>query len=172
MVQTNEQLLPDDLISVKPEKIEEYCKNKGEIFAKGEDGKFKVSTSKLRNFFAKVISLRTYYRNPGKDGLEKFYNKLKREIILLKPLLAYAYGRDKDLKNFFIETTCIIDKTIKSFHIEYLSKKEKEKENENEKGKEKEDAKIDISLKFESLENFFAILEGFVAYHKFYGGKD
>ena len=162
MAQTNEQLIPDDLISVEPEKIEEYCKKKGELFAKGEDGKFKVSTSKLRNFFAKVISLRTYYRNPGRDDLDKLYNKLKREIILLKPSLAYAYGRDKDLKNFCDETTDIINKTIKSFNDEYLSKKGKEKENE----------KIDISLKFESLENFFAILEGFVAYHKFYGGKD
>lgn len=163
MAQTNEQLISDDLISVKPEKIEEYCKNKGEIFAKGDkDGNFKVSTSKLRNFFAKVISLRTYYQNPGQDDLNKFYNKLKREIILLKPLLAYAYGRDKDLKNFYFETTAIIDKTIKSFHNEYLSKEEKENG----------DKKIDISLKFESLENFFAILEGFVAYHKFYGGKD
>lgn len=158
MSQTNELSLPTDIRFFEPEEIDKYCKTKGKLFATGGKNNKKVSTSKLRNFFAKVISLRTYYRNPGKDDLPTFYKKLKREIILLKPSLAYAYGRDNHLENFFNDTTAIIDLTIESFEKEYSSKNEEKKEEE--------------SFKFESLENFFAILEGFVAYHKFYGGKD
>ncbi|MEM5807152.1 MAG: type III-A CRISPR-associated protein Csm2 [Candidatus Aenigmatarchaeota archaeon] len=154
--------IPNDLRDFDPLIMDDYCRQKGELFAKGEDGgKYKVTSSKLRNFFARVSSLRTFYRNPGKYDFEKFYSKLKREITLLKPTLAYAYGREKDLKNFYNETTDLINKTINSLDREYLSKK-----NDIEKNKK------EASLKFESLENFFAVLEGFVAYHKFYGGKE
>lgn len=162
MPQIQKIVIPDDIRSFDPVILDDYCKQKGELFAKGEeDGKFKVSSSKLRNFFSKVTSLRTYYRNPGNVEFEKFFSKLKREITLLKPTLAYAYGREKDLKNFHSETTDLINKTITSLDKEYATKKDDIKKNNKE-----------ASLKFESLENFFAVLEGFVAYHKFYGGKE
>lgn len=158
--------LPDDLLNIDPNIIDSYCREKGKLFAEGEseDGnrkKNKVTTSKLRNFFSKVASIRTYYRNPGKDSLDEFYNKIRREIILVKPTLAYAYGRDKNLKNFYDATLELIQKSIKSLDIELQKKKEKQ---------EKENKEPDY--KFESLDNFFTIIEGFVAYHKFYGGQE
>lgn len=162
MPNSQQIIIPDDLRNFDPVTLDDYCKQKGKLFAKGEnDGKFKVTSSKLRNFFSKVSSLRTYYRNPGNIEFEKFFSKLKREITLLKPALAYACGREKDLKNFHSETTDLINKTIISLSIEYTEKKDDIKKNKKE-----------ASLKFDTLDNFFAVLEGFVAYHKFYGGKE
>ncbi len=161
MPQDQNIVLPEDIINLDPEILDAYCSQKGNLFAQGENNKNKVTASKLRNFFSKVASLRTYYRNPGKVDFEKFYSKLNRDITLLKPTLAYAFGRDKDLINFHSETIDLINKTIKSFNKEYMSKKNDHKENKKE-----------LNLKFQSLENFFAVLEGFVAYHKFYGGKE
>ncbi|RCK71577.1 MAG: CRISPR-associated protein, Csm2 family [Ignavibacteriae bacterium] len=157
MPQTQSITIPTDIKNFDPDILDEYCRQKGKLFAQGDnEGKFKVSSSKLRSFFTRVTSMRTYYRNPGKITLERFYEKLKREIILLKPTLAYAYGREKDLKYFYEETISLINNTINSLKEEF----------------EKNKNKKEPSFRFDSLENFFSVLEGFVAYHKFYGGKE
>jgi len=149
--------LPENILNLDAKLLDNYCKRQGKLFAKGDDkGNYKVSTSKLRNFFTKVTSLRTFYRNPGNITFEDFYKKVEREVILLKPALAYSYGRDNKLKNFYFATTRLIDITIKSLEKEISNIKETK----------------NAFNKLESIENFFSILEGFVAYHKFYGGQD
>lgn len=162
---SEQKTIRDDLSKIDPEILDNFCKEKGKLFAEGESdgGKKinKVSTRKLRNFFSKVTSIRTYYRNPGNDSLDDFHFKIKREITLLKPTLAYAYGRDKNLTNFYQITIDLIQKTINAFEKELVNKKnEKEKNNK------------ELNFKFDSLDNFFTIIEGFVAYHKFYGGQE
>lgn len=160
-----QKFLQDDFSKIDPEILDNFCKEKGKLFAEGEssgDKKInKVSTSKLRNFFSKITSIRTYYRNPGQVSLDDFHLKIKREITLLKPTLAYAYGRDKNLVNFYTITVDLIQKTINAFDKELNIKKNETKKDNKEP-----------NFKFDSLENFFTIIEGFVAYHKFYGGQE
>lgn len=143
--------LPKNLIEADPEQIDRYCEKMGELFAKGEEGNKTntVSTSKLRNVFSKISSIRTKYRNLK----DKDTKSIERDIILLKPMLAYAKGRDSKLVNFTSEMNKLIDVTINSL-------KEEKNNQTNQKNK------------LQSLDNFFVIVEGFIAYHKFHGGKD
>lgn len=134
------------LFEMNAEEINAYCEDRGKQFSKS------VTSSQLRNVFSKIVSLRTFYNNPSIKELDSFVQKMKREITLLKPRLAYAAGREASLKPFQNEMVNLIDETIKSMDIE-LSQKQ-----------------ID-NLKLETLDNFFTIIEGLVAYHKFYGGK-
>ncbi len=138
--------LVSPLFKMNAEQINAYCEDRGKQFAKS------VTSSQLRNVFSKIVSLRTFYNNPNTKDQNTFVEKMKREITLLKPRLAYAAGRKSSLKPFQNEMVNLINETIKSIDIE-ISEKQMN------------------NLKLETLDNFFTIIEGFVAYHKFYGGE-
>lgn len=72
----------------------------------------------------------------------KQWEKIEPQVQLLKPALAYAAGRQKAVKPFKDFIEPEIDALLKS------------------------------SDKNKALENFFVLIESFIAYHKFYGGKD
>lgn len=72
----------------------------------------------------------------------KWNEKIETQIQLLKPSLAYAAGRKSEVRPF----------------KEFIEKKI--------------DQLIGSEDKNKGLENFLIILESFVAYHKFYGGRD
>lgn len=138
--------LVSPLYQMTAQQIDAYCNARGQQFARS------VTTSQLRNVFSKIVSIRTFYNNPNVGDFKTFVNKLKRDITLLKPRLAYATGRDRSLKNFNDDMVNLIDETIKSIDLELSSLKTEQ-------------------YKLTSIDNFFAIVEGFVAYHKYYGGK-
>lgn len=124
----------------KVENIPVYCDEKGKLFkTKG------MTTSQIRNIFSHISSIRTQYKKLNPD-----FDNIKRQIVLLKPMIAYAKGRQKDeeLTEFHTEMNKLIKSTLESF-----------------------DSETRIKNKSLALDNFFAIVEGFIAYHKFYGGK-
>lgn len=152
--------LPNNLLDLTPENLQKYCVEKGKRFALGDektnkDGKKyyinKVTTSQLRNFFSKIISIRTAFQTNKywDENNECKITMLKKDLILLRPTLAYAKGKNDDLINFQREVDNLIEKTIIT-----LSQSKNADEIKN------------------TIEIFLSIIEGFVAYHKFYGGKE
>jgi len=123
--------LSKPLDKASAQEINSYCDKKGKEFA------INIKTNQIRNVFSKITSIRNNY------SIKREVNeKIERDLILLKPLLAYSAGRKAEVKNFQQEMNKVIDAVINS---------------------------TDKNL---ALQNFFAIVEGFVAYHKFYGGRD
>ncbi len=96
----------------------------------------KIKTNQVRNFYSKIIQIKEEFQRNDK----KWSDKIETQIHLLKPALAYAAGRQKDVGKFKDYFDSIIDELISS-----------------------ED-------KVKGLEKFFILIESFVAYHKFYGG--
>jgi len=123
--------LTKPLDQANAKEINAYCDEQGKSFSKD------IKTNQIRNVFSKITSLRNIYKSK-----RKYDDELERALILLKPQLAYAAGRQEKVKIFQQEMNKIIDGVINS------------------------------SNKNLAIENFFAIVEGFVAYHKFHGGKD
>ena len=70
------------------------------------------------------------------------YEVIQTELILLKPKLAYAAGRQKNVKKNFQK---FMTKAINGV--------------------------ADAQNKKDAIEKFFALVESIVAYHKFYGGN-
>jgi CRISPR type III-A-associated protein Csm2 len=99
--------------------------------------KHKIKTHQIRNFFGQVSKIKT--------DSEKEFNveKVKRQIFLLKPLLAYATGRQGKAKmlEFYTEI-------VKQIELVTSTKTD-------------DDSKQAIS-------NFFEFCTAIVAYHKFY----
>lgn len=98
-----------------------------------------LKTSQIRNFYGAINGIRAEYHKKREHNPD-----IHRQLILLKPKLAYAVGRNQksrafqDFRDFMVQA---IDGVI-------TSKKPKE-----------------------AIENFFALIEAVVAYHKFYGGE-
>lgn len=77
------------------------------------------------------------------ETMDEFnFELIRTDLLLLKPKVAYAAGRKNEVKPF------------KDFIDELI------------------DAVINSQDKKKAMDNFFNIIEGIVAYHKFYGGKD
>lgn len=135
--------IPTDLATISHQDMNQIADERGRLFAKGQPrqrgrgSEFVVKTNQIRNVFGHITSIRTEYRIS-----KEFTDNIERELILLKPKLAYAAGRNRDVKQFQEFMFRIIDGVMNSKN------------------------------KVLALENFFSIIESVVAYHKFYGGKD
>ncbi len=124
----------ENLDVIKPESIVEIANNKGQEFKNNG-----IKTNQIRNFFAAVLSI----KNKVETMTEDFnFEKIKPDLILLKPKIAYAAGRQTSIRVF----KDFVDELIEAM----LNSKDKEK----------------------AVQNFFVIIESVVAYHKFYGGRD
>lgn len=122
--------VPNDLFGVPPEVIDAIASERGKSF----NG---IKTNQIRNVFAAIAAIRQQYRQ------EKAYSDaIHRSMVLLKPKLAYAAGRQVAVRPFQEFLSQAIDAVIKS------------------------------SNKAKALENFFALIESVVAYHKFNNGRD
>lgn len=101
-----------------------------------------IKTNQIRNFYSKIIQIKMKYQKTRK------WEDIETMVYLLNPSLAYAAGRQKksDIYNDYVN--------FKNF-IEIKIDQLMSSENKN-----------------LGLENFFMILESFVAYHKFHGGED
>lgn len=123
--------LPNNLAELTPEMLDTIANERGKDFAQD------VKTNQIRNVFSHINEMRMNYRK------EKSYSAVERDLILLKPKLAYAKGRQPralgDFQKFMFEAV---------------------------------DAVSGASDKQKALENFFALVEAVVAYHKFHGGED
>lgn len=121
-----------DLAEVSAAKINEVANEYGKNFAQ------KIKTNQIRNIFSHINSIKTKFRNKGNI----YSDEIETSLILLKPKLAYAAGRQEKVSEFQKFMFEIIDTVVNS--------KERKK----------------------AIENFFDLVEAIVAYHKFYGGRD
>lgn len=111
----------------------EWAKSFGEYLTK-RDVKDVLSTSQLRKFFGEL------------RRIDSDFSHKKNDIIMLKPMLAYAVGRDK--------------------------KKTKTKEFGEEMSKGIDAIRLEDEVHAKNdFKNFLKIFEAIVAYHKFYGGE-
>lgn len=121
-------------ISLDQQKMENILK---EVEDKAKHLARSIKTNQIRNFYSKIIQIKEEFQKNEK----KWSENIETQIHLLKPALAYAAGRQSDVKLFKEFMDMKID--------ELMSSKDKEK----------------------GLEKFFMLIESFVAYHKFYGGN-
>lgn len=119
----------EDLANVKGLQINEIANEKGREFKS-------IHTNQLRNVFSAVNGIKTKFIN------RKSLEEIKDDLILLKPKLAYAKGRQPKIEPFQRFMFEAIDSVANSKNFE------------------------------RALTNFFALVEAIVAYHKYYGGKD
>ena len=99
----------------------------------------KLKTNQIRNFYSAITRMRAEYEQ-AEEG--KGYDKVKTQLIMLKPKLAYAAGRQTAVRaNFYPFMTSAIQ-SIET-----------------------------AGSKTQAIENFFLLVESVVAYHKFHGGE-
>jgi len=124
----------NDFADATAMEINEIADKKGKEFARN------IRTNQIRNFFAHINTLRNDFRNMQLSKLS--YDQLDGSLILVKPKLAYAKGRNRNVEPFQQLIFETIDKVVIS--------------------KNKEKAYI----------NFFEFVEAIVAYHKYHGGRE
>ncbi len=122
-----------DLSTIMPEDIDSIAENYGRQLADKFNG---IKTNQVRNIFSGVQALRTKLAEQ-----KEWTNEIHNDLVLLKPKLAYAAGRQKNVKKLYDLLSKGINATTNS------TKKE------------------------EALKNFILLVEAIVAYHKFYGGQ-
>ena len=99
----------------------------------------KLKTNQIRNFYSAITRMRADSEQADEG---KGYDRVKNQLIMLKPKLAYAAGRQTAVRaNFYPFMTTAIQS------VETAGDKAK------------------------AMENFFLLVESVVAYHKFHGGE-
>lgn len=121
-----------DLSQMSPESINDLAKNEGQKFVN-------IKVNQIRNIYSIITRIRNDFRHRDKG---EYTDNIQKDLIILKPKLAYAAGRNEIVKPF----QQLFDQAI--------------------------DAVINAKDKAKALENFFFLAEAIVAYHKFYGAKE
>lgn len=106
----------------------------------------RLKTNQLRNFYSSIIQLKVLFRQANnsidEDDDEVTMDRVWRQLILLKPKLAYTAGKNKSVRDHFHP---IMTNAINSLM----------------------DSKNTDSAQM-TWENFFTFVESIVAYHKFH----
>ena len=123
----NEQSI--DLDTITPEELNRRGEALGKELARD------IKTNQIRNIYGAVQHIRVRASRPQPD-----IEDINRRLIFLKPKLAYASGRQNNLKGLRDVLVQAIDSVVRS-----------------------KDPK-------KARENFFILMESIVAYHKFHGG--
>jgi len=76
----------------------------------------KVKTNQVRNFFSAVLRIKTDFAVSGK------YEAVRLALLMLKPKLAYAAGRNKDMKGFAESMMKVIEATLEADNAEGLER--------------------------------------------------
>lgn len=103
----------------------------------------RVKTHQLRNIFGAIKKIQTSYQQ-NKESKEQAFASVEMELVMLKPKLAYAAGRQREVKN-----------SLYRFMIGAI------------------DSVLDApagQAQDKALKNFFFLMESLIAYHKYYGG--
>jgi CRISPR-associated protein Csm2 len=147
-----------DLLNMSPQKLNELARSSAETIAQ----KDRLKTHQLRNVFSAIEKMRTIHKKiiklrPRLEGksredqpkdfekLDEYVRQLEMQLIMLKPKLAYAAGRQKSVRyNFFP----LVEDAVNGVDKALESKKTKDHD--------------------KAYSRFFALMESVVAYHKFY----
>ena len=97
-----------------------------------------LKTTQIRNFYSAITRLRQDFV----EAKKQLTPQIERELVLLKPKLAYSAGRQKAVRAHFYD--------FMKTHIDEV---------------------LLANNKTLAMDNFFALVESVVAYHKFYGGE-
>ncbi len=121
--------------------IVEEAKEKAQIFNKD-----RLKTNQIRNFYSAIAQMRIKFQEAKKSDDEKDnksgYEAVKTDLIMLKPKLAYAAGRQAAVKaNFYGFMTDAIES------VEASTDKNK------------------------AMEKYFSLIESVVGFHKYFGDK-
>jgi len=138
--------LPKDLSKLTAEELDRIAEEKGKSYANPKDG---IKTNQMRNVFSNILSIKNQYNRYVTNNLHNDINfdELNRELMLLKPKIAYAVGRASGYSKEKYRDFYNLNKTaIKSV--------------------------INSENKITAYENYFALMEAIIAYHKYYGGKE
>lgn len=125
---------PINLTTIAPEELDRRGEEWGKKLADQQDG---VKTNQIRNLYAAVQHIRVRASQPEPDTED-----INRRLVFLKPKLAYATGRQRQLRQLRDFLVLAIDSVVHSADPP------------------------------KARENFFILMESIVAYHKFYGGRD
>ena len=138
-----------NMATIKPDAIVRIAEEQGRTFKNAG-----IKTNQIRNFYAEINMMKLDFqellrnvrkgRGASASNADKL-DKLNRRMILLKPKLASAAGRQRKVKEVY---------QFVSLAIEGVKEASKHK-NEQEW--------------IDGLQNFFDLIESVVAYHKYYG---
>ena len=133
----NSQLI--DLANLDPEALDRLANDEGRKFAQS------IKVSQIRNLYSAVVKIRNEYQQTDrprrKEDDDRILN-VRRSLVFLKPKLAYAAGRNREVRPFSELMSEAIDGVLNSHQFD------------------------------QALRNFFALAEALVAYHKFHGAKE
>lgn len=126
----------DDL---QPQEIDQIAKDYAERFVQLD----RLKTHQLRNVFSAIEKMRSSCKKElvvsKTAGATVAYQKIETDLILLKPKIAYAAGRQRSVRaNFFP----LVEQAI--------------------------DGVANARNKDTALRNFFSLMESVVGYHKFF----
>lgn len=130
-----------DLLTITPSELVDTAERRARNF---KDDRLK--TNQIRNFYAAVTAMRTdFQRLHGSSNVTADLEKIEWDLILLKPKLAYAAGRQRAVRaNFYPFMTEAIDAVAA---VPTARTEDKKK----------------------AFKNFFDLIESVVGYHKFFG---
>jgi CRISPR-associated protein Csm2 len=118
------------LDEITPQELNQLAEKYAEIFVRQD----RLKTHQLRNVFSSIEKMRTIYKMNNKT-----FPSVENDLILLKPKIAYAAGRQKSVRNnFYPFVKSAIDSVSGS------------------------------SDRNKALDNFFALMESVVGYHKYF----
>lgn len=117
-----------------PQDIDRIAKDFAERFVRQD----RLKTHQLRNVFSSIEKMRSVYKS------HKNYTSIESDLILLKPKIAYAAGRQRSVRTNFFP---LIEQAIDA--IDAIRP-------------------TDLENKHKALTNFFALVESVVGYHKFF----
>lgn len=129
------------LDQIEPQELNSLAKEQAETFQRD-----RLKTHQLRNVFSAIEKMRTQAKSVKKTVQDEelkrkdvVYQAIVADLILLKPKIAYAAGRQKSVRyNFFPFVEAAINAV---------------------------EASEDKDL---AIKNFFALMESVVGYHKFF----
>lgn len=132
----------DRMDTVTAQEINQEAWDQADAFV----NKDRLKTHQLRNVFSAIEKMRTQYKRIQriKDAEERMarMSKLDMDLILLKPKIAYAAGKQRSVRyNFFPFVQGAVDAVGRS--------KDKDK----------------------AYQNFFALMESVVGYHKYFESR-
>lgn len=129
------------LDQIEPKELNSLAKDQAETFQRD-----RLKTHQLRNVFSAIEKMRTKAKGVKRTMKDKederkdvVYREIEADLILLKPKIAYAAGRQKSVRYHFFP---FVEAAINAVEA-----------SENK----------DLAVK-----NFFALMESVVGYHKFF----
>jgi len=102
----------------------------------------RLKTNQIRNFYSAIAQMRIKFQEAKSKDLEgdSGYKAVETDLVMLKPKLAYAAGRQFAVK-----------KNFQPFMVEAI------------------EAVETAPQKDKAMQNYFLLIESVVGYHKFYG---